>query len=309
MGGHKEARMYKKILVPLDGSATAEAVLPYAAAFAAGFKTAVELLSVIDVAAMTTTHLSADRLHHLDAIIANEERKGAIYLKDVAKNFFSGVPTEDRIVRGTAAEAVLEAANQDGDTLIAMATHGRSGATRWLLGSVAEKVLRGATQPLFLVRASAAKGSPQRIIDSIVVPLDGSALAEKILPTVSNWARALDVEVALIRAFEFPATAYYGSEDDLPDYDAFREQARKASAGYLKAKADALVANGVRAVSTLTLEGPAATEIIAYGQSAPRAMIAMSTHGRSGVRRWMLGSVTEKVVRHGADPVLVVRGE
>jgi nucleotide-binding universal stress UspA family protein len=62
-------------------------------------------------------------------------------------------------------------------------------------------------------------------------------------------------------------------------------------------------------VSTLTLEGPAATEIIAYGQSAPRAMIAMSTHGRSGVRRWMLGSVTEKVVRHGADPVLVVRGE
>lgn len=300
--------MYKKILVPLDGSATAEAVLPYAEAFAAGFRTAVELLSVIDIGAMTT-HLSADKLHHLDAIIAHEEKRSAVYLEDVARNFFPGVPTEQRIVRGNAAEAVLETASQDGDTLIAMATHGRSGATRWLLGSVAEKVLRGATHPLFLVRASSAKGSPQRIIDSIVVPLDGSALAEKILPTVSNWARVLDVEVALIRAFEFPAAAYYGSEEDLPDYDAFREEARKVAAGYLKAKAGALVAEGVRTVSTLTLEGPAAAEIIGYAQSAPRAVIAMSTHGRSGVRRWMLGSVTEKVVRHGADPVLVVRGE
>lgn len=300
--------MYQRILVPLDGSATAEAVLPYAEALAAGFKTAVELLSVIDIGAMTS-HLAADKMPHLDATIAHEERKGARYLEDIAKKFFSAVSTEHRIVRGEAADAVLEEASKGGDTLITMATHGRSGATRWLLGSVAEKVLRGTTHPLFLVRATAAKTSPRRIIDSIVVPLDGSALAEKILPTVSHWARALDVEVALIRAFEFPAAAYYGGEEGLPDYDAFREAARKLAAGYLKAKADALVAEGVRTVSTLILEGPAAAEIIGYAQTAPRAVIAMSTHGRSGVRRWLLGSVTEKIVRHGADPVLVVRGE
>jgi nucleotide-binding universal stress UspA family protein len=295
-------------LVPLDGSATAEAVLPYAEAFAAGFKTSVELLSVIDIGAMTA-HLTADRLHHLDAIIANEEKNSASYLENIAKNFFSRVPTERRIVRSKPAEAILEATGKDRDTLITMATHGRSGAKRWLLGSVAEKVLRGTTNPLFLVRAAASKASPQRIIDSIVVPLDGSPLAERILPTVSNWARALDVEVTLIRAFEFPASAYYGSEDDLPDYDAFREGARKEAADYLKEKEGALVREGVRTVSIQTLEGPAAVEIISFAQTAPRALIAMSTHGRSGVRRWMLGSVTEKVVRHGADPVLVVRGE
>jgi nucleotide-binding universal stress UspA family protein len=300
--------MYTKILVPLDGSATAEAVLPYAEAFAAGFKTSVELLSVIDIGAMTA-HLTADRLHHLDAIIANEEKNSASYLENIAKNFFSRVPTERRIVRSKPAEAILEATGKDRDTLITMATHGRSGAKRWLLGSVAEKVLRGTTNPLFLVRAAASKASPQRIIDSIVVPLDGSPLAERILPTVSNWARALDVEVTLIRAFEFPASAYYGSEDDLPDYDAFREGARKEAADYLKEKEGALVREGVRTVSIQTLEGPAAVEIISFAQTAPRALIAMSTHGRSGVRRWMLGSVTEKVVRHGADPVLVVRGE
>jgi len=298
--------MYTKILVPLDGSATAQAVLPYAEAFAAGFKTSVELMSVIDIGAMTT-YLSADKVHNLDTIIATEEKKCAGYLKNVAK-IFSRFPTECRIVRGTPAETILET-SKDGDTLIAMATHGRSGAKRWLLGSVAEKVLRGTTKPLFLVRAAAAKASPQRILNSIVVPLDGSSLAERILPTVAKWAHALDVEVTLIRAFEFPASAYYGSEDDLPDYDAFREEARKEAADYLKEKADSLIAEGVRTVSTRTIEGPAADEILSYAQTAPRAVIAMSTHGRSGVRRWILGSVTEKVVRHSDDPVLVVRGE
>jgi nucleotide-binding universal stress UspA family protein len=299
--------MYTRILVPLDGSATAEAALPYAQAFAAGFKIPVELMSVIDIGAMTT-HVAADKVHHLDSVIAGEEKRCANYLENVAK-IFTRVPTECRIVRGTPAETILETTNRDRDTLIAMATHGRSGAKRWLLGSVAEKVLRGSTHPLFLVRAAAAKASPERIIDSIVVPLDGSPLGEQILPTVANWARVLDVEVTLIRAFDFPASAYYGSEDYLAEYDVFREEARKQAAHYLKEKADSLVGAGVRTVSTRTIEGPAADEIINYAQTAPRALIAMSTHGRSGVRRWILGSVTEKVVRHGDDPVLIVRGE
>ena len=73
--------------------------------------------------------------------------------------------------------------------------------------------------------------------------------------------------------------------------------------------AQALVGEGVRTVSVLTIEGAAANEIISYAQTAPGAVIAMSTHGRSGIQRWILGSVTEKIVRHADDPVLVVRGE
>jgi len=299
--------MYKKILVALDGSATAEAVLPYVEAFAAGFKTSVELLSVIDIGAMTT-HLAPDKVRHLDNVVASEEKKRAAYLAEVAKRLRDS-STECRIVRGTPAEIILETAGRERDALIAMATHGRSGAQRWLLGSVAEKVLRGTTNPLFLVRAAAAKASARRIMNSIVVPLDGSPLAEKILPTVCRWASALGVEVTLLRAFEFPAAAYVGSEVFLPDYDAMREEARKEAAGYLKEKEDFLVAEGVRTVSILTTEGPAADAIIGYAQTTPGALIAMSTHGRSGVQRWILGSVTEKVVRHAADPVLVLRGE
>jgi nucleotide-binding universal stress UspA family protein len=300
--------MYTRILIPLDGSEAAEAVLPYAGALAAGFKSAIELLSVVDIGAMAA-HLAADRARYLDTLIATAEKNSADYLAKLAKTFSHSI-TECRVVRGKPEGAILETASRDRDTLIAMATHGRSGAARWLLGSVAEKVLRGTTNPLFLVRAGIDPKLPlQPIINSIVVPLDGSPLAEQMLPIVSSWAQALDVEVTLVRAFEFPAAAYYGSEDFLPDYDAMREEARKEAADYLRQKADSLISEGVRTVSILTMEGPAADQIISFARTAPRAVIAMSTHGRSGVRRWILGSVTEKVVRHGNDPVLVVRGE
>jgi nucleotide-binding universal stress UspA family protein len=299
--------MYSKIVVPLDGSATAEAVLPYVEALAVGFKTSVELLSAFDIGAMAA-HISDEKMHHLDTMIANEEKNRIGYLEQTAKRF-SRFPTERKVVRGKPEDVILETASKEGDTLIAMATHGRSGTDRWLLGSVAEKVLRGTTHPLFLVRAAVAQRISERVIDSIVVPLDGSPLAEKILPTVANWARVLDIEVTLIRAFEFPTAAYYGSEDALPDYDAFSQDARRHAAEYLKAKEDALVAEGVRTVSILTLQGTAADEIIGYARTTTRGLVAMSTHGRSGVRRWMLGSVTEKVVRHGTEPVLIVRGE
>jgi nucleotide-binding universal stress UspA family protein len=296
--------MYTKIIVPLDGSAMAEAVLPYIEALAVGFRTVVELISVIDIGAMAA-HLGGDRTPRLDALIAAEEKRTASYLENIARRF-SGFPIERRIIRGHAAEAILEATNKERNILLAMATHGRSGADRWLLGSVAEKVLRGSTNPLFLVRAAVAKTTPQRIIDSIVVPLDGSPLAEEILPTVSSWAQALGLEVALIRAVDFPR--HLGEAETFSGHDVLRQELHREATDYLKHKEAALVSEGVRTVSTLTLDGGAAEEIIAYAQTAPNALIAMSTHGRSGVRRWVLGSVTEKVVRHAIDPVLVVRG-
>lgn len=299
--------MYTKILVPLDGSTAAEAVLPYVEALAVGFRTAVEFLSVVDVGAMAS-HLAADKTHHADAVVAAEEKNSAAYLEKLALRF-AAISNQCRVVRGHAGEAILEAAGKDRNTLIAMATHGRSGAQRWLLGSVAEKVLRGTTNPLFLVRAATAKTSPRQIINSIIVPLDGSALAEAILPTVSSWAQALDLEVTLVRAFQMPGAMYAGSEVYLPDYDQLREESHKEAAVYLREKEVALVKEGVKTVAIRTMEGPAADEIINYAHNETHALIAMSTHGYSGVKRWILGSVTEKVVRHGDDPVLIVRGE
>jgi nucleotide-binding universal stress UspA family protein len=175
------------------------------------------------------------------------------------------------------------------------------------MGSVAEKVLRGSESTMFLVRADEeARAESTTTIKSIVVPLDGSELAESVLPTVVEIAKSLNLAVALYRAYELAASAYYGSEDYLPNYDEMLVNLKKEVEEYLAKKANWLKSAGLDRVSWVAAAGAGADEIVRYSREHPDALIAMCTHGRSGVRRWVLGSVTERVVRHAGDPVLVV---
>ena len=109
-----------------------------------------------------------------------------------------------------------------------MASHGRSGVQRWLLGSIAEKVLRGTTNPLFLVRASAG-GATERsaALGPVVIALDGSKLSERALAPGLEIGRRLNVEVILARSFEFPTTAYYRADDYPPSAAAFMPSYRE----------------------------------------------------------------------------------
>jgi nucleotide-binding universal stress UspA family protein len=193
-------------------------------------------------------------------------------------------------------------------TLIAMGTHGRSGLGRWLLGSIAEKVLRGTQNPLFLVR-STDNDPPQgeASFSSILVPLDGSALAASVLPMATQLAKRLALGVVLFRAFELPAKAYYGREDFLPDYAELTNQVRAETQAYLDERAAEIRTNGVAIVTARVNEGLPADEILRCTADYPNSLVVMCTHGRSGVQRWMVGSVTETVVRHSTDPVLVLR--
>src|SRR5262249_18436975 len=145
------------------------------------------------------------------------------------------------------------------------------------------------------------------VLKAIVVPLDGSELAECALPTATKLASILRVEMVLFRAYELPASAYYGREAYLPDYERLTAELRDEAAAYVNGKIESLRAEGVEKVSSVLMEGPGPDEIIEYARKSPNALITMCTHGRSGVQRWVLGSVTEKVVRHSGDPVLVVR--
>ncbi|MGH7809409.1 MAG: universal stress protein [Candidatus Binatia bacterium] len=297
--------MYTKLLIPLDGSRTSEKVLPFARALAATLKLPVELLEVVDVSAVSA-HIASDKARYLDALIAEGERESREHLKSVTGEF-PGSKVSCTVERGKPADAIIERAAADKGTLIAMATHGRSGVNRWVMGSVAEKVLRGSESTMFLVRAdeeSAAKGTA--MIRSIVVPLDGSELAESVLPSVVEIAKSLDLEVILCRVYELAASAYYGSEDYLPNYDEMLVNLKKEVEDYLTDKAGALKQAGLARVSWIAMAGSGADEIVRYSHEHPDALIAMCTHGRSGVRRWVLGSVTERVVRHAGDPVLVV---
>lgn len=298
--------MYSKILIPLDGSKTAEKVLPLARILAATLKLPIELLEVVDIAA-ATAHIAADKARYLDAIITEGENASREHLAEIAATF-PGLAVSCRVERGRPADVIIERAEAEKGTLIAMATHGRSGINRWMMGSVAEKVLRGTTAPLFLVRAGVAGSACAPAIKTIVVPLDGSELAEAVLPTVCEVAKTLDLDVILCRAYELAATAYYGSEDYLPKYDEMLRDLKESVENYLIKKADGLKATGLTRVSWVALEGAGAEEIVRYANKHHDALVAMCTHGMSGVSRWALGSVTEKVVRHAEEPVLVLHG-
>jgi nucleotide-binding universal stress UspA family protein len=297
--------MYNKLLIPLDGSKTAESVLSFVALLEREARVPIELVSAVDVSTMTTV-IAAEKARYLDRLIVELERASEDYLQRIASKLKS-FDVSTTVQRGKAADMIIERAAA-AQTLIAMATHGRSGLNRWLLGSVAEKVLRGTSRPLFLIRS----GDETRVeregsLDTIIVPLDGSELAASILPAVADLAKRLDVGIVLFRAYELPASAYYGREDFLPNYDELKNQVKAETQTYLDERAADLKTRGVTRVSTDAAEGLAADEIIQCVERHPNALLAMCTHGRSGVQRWVLGSVTETVVRHSISPMLVLR--
>jgi nucleotide-binding universal stress UspA family protein len=299
--------MYSKILIPLDGSETAEKVLPYARYLAKRFKIAIELLTVVDIAEMAA-HMSADTARFLDTMIDDGVKRSTIYLGGVARTF-SGSNVKISVERGRAEEVIIARGAADPAMLITMATHGRSGLNRFLLGSIAEKVLRGTVNPLLLVRATEeAKPDGEATLKSIIVPLDGSELAESVLPMAAGMARKLDLEIELFRAYHIPSDAYTGDEGYPVNYEELvMRGVRDEASEYLDKKATELKKLGVAQVSCVTKEGFAGDEIISLGKKTPDNLIAMCSHGRSGVRRWMLGSVAETVVRHSAGPVLITR--
>jgi nucleotide-binding universal stress UspA family protein len=301
--------MSTRLLVPLDGSKTAEKVLPYARHLAAALKLPVELLAAIDVAEVAS-HIAAEKARFLDTMIEDGVRNSERYLRGVAVSF-AGANVKCVVERERAEVAIIEHAAKDKDTLITMATHGRSGMNRFLLGSIAEKVLRATTNPLLLVRASDdAKTEGAAAVKTIIVPLDGSDLAESVLPAAVDLAKRLDSEIVLFRAYNIPYGAYSTGDGfyDPVNLDALLASIKDEASEYLARKTEELKRTGLNRVSFVAKEGFSADEIIAFGRETKDSMIAMCTHGRSGVKRFVLGSVTETVVRHSGEPVLVLRG-
>lgn len=295
--------MYRRILVPLDGSQVAEQVLPYARYVAEKLKIPVDLLAVVDVVGMTGS-METSNARNLDAFIAENVHCSKVYLEKIGKTF-TGVASGHTVMKGKPEEMVIEKAASYGDTLIAMATHGRSGVDRWLLGSVAEKVLRGATNPVLLVRATKdGKSEGQKTIKRVIVPLDGSPIAEKVLPHITILAKEIAFETVLLRAYNL-RQVISTFEDYVPDWDMLEAEAMGEAIAYLNGKAQELKGQGLVEVSTRASEKEPAQEIIDVA-AEPDTLIAMCTHGRSGLKRWVLGSVAEKVVRHSNSPVLLI---
>jgi nucleotide-binding universal stress UspA family protein len=297
--------MFTRILIPLDGSMAAEQIMPYARTLARRLKIPVELLAVVDIAGLLTSLESA---RVFDSLAEQESRKSKEYLEAIARRI-AGSRVKRTVEQGSAADVIIEKAAADKSTLIAMTSHGRSGLNRWLLGSVAEKILRATTNPLLLVRAvEEGRAEGEATLKSIVVPLDGSELAESVLPIVTEIAKKLDLEVFLFRAYTNPYSPFAGGAGAYAvNLEKLLASVRGQARNYLEEKMAELRKQGVEQISYLLQEGVAADEIVSMAKHAAESLTVMCSHGRSGVKRWALGSVTETVVRHSIGPVLVMR--
>ena len=307
--------MYIRILVPLDGSRLSEQVISYVLPIAEKLKAHVQLLRVIE----PVDPALADPAHgrFLDQISTSMRNQAEDSLGTIRSAFTeAGVEVSSEACEGSPASSIVAEANKDPATLIAMSTHGRSGVARWVMGSVTDKVLHSVQNPLLIVRPEDGDATTETNIQTIVVPLDGSALAEQVLPHVMTVAKALDCKISLIRV-TLSRAEYMSYMSSLPvdsdfsrynqSYEEFAQMANAEATEYLHKVKAMLEKQGAPSVEERLLHAHPATAIIDIARETSDNLVAMTTHGRSGIGRWALGSVADRVIRGSGDPVLLVR--
>jgi len=299
--------MLKEVLVPLDGSALSEEVLPYAASLAKGLGARIALLHIIDADNLRVE--TGEHRAYLDQLQQSAEAAATGYLGEQAKALAElGIGASTAVVYGKPADvlAAFGEGQKEPETLIALSTHGRSGLARVALGSVADRLLRGAHAPLLLIHPR--DGARERLAElkRIVVPLDGSPLAEAALPLVTELAKALGLAVTAIWVVQITSQVY--GPPELVVYPAnLLQELQQTASSYLQRVVERLKTSGVTAEFEVLLHHAPPIAITDYAHDREGTLIAMTTHGRSGFTRWMLGSVTDHVVRLSGAPVLVVR--
>jgi nucleotide-binding universal stress UspA family protein len=291
--------MYNRILVPLDGSPLSAGILPYVRWLAHALHLPLELMHVNDTNRLAPYSLPMQQ---------------GDYLEKVAATFSKSTDVICTIEQGNPAEVIVNKASAEPRILVAMATHGYSGAMRWLLGSVAEKALHALASDLLLVRPGGADGGGEVELKTVLIPLDRSLSAEKVLPPVSELAQLLNLEMLLVHVtkhvYTGPPDAFLPVFGAIPNLKEIWEQDKTEGIKYLNEKVELLRARGSARLSSQLIEGGvdgAAAEIIDLAEKTSGSLIAMTRHGQSGIGRWLVGSVTERVVRHSRTPVLVVR--
>jgi nucleotide-binding universal stress UspA family protein len=282
--------MIRTVLVPLDGSRAAETILPYVQLIASRAGSALHLLTVVR-----------------EQEGESEVEEAFAYLDKRAEPLRgSSLSCSTEVARGGEAQVILARADAKGADLIAMSTHGRSGLMRWVLGSVADKVIHGTSKPLLLVRAQDEGERSPVVIDRILVPLDGSSTSLGILPYVEEMAKVLAANLVLYNAIA-PLDTYPGAEMTPARVGGAIDGLLAQGESFLAGVAEEIDGRGKVKVSSIVTIGFPVEEVTRVAQETKVGLIAMATHGRSGVNRWVMGSVADGVVRRSPLPCLLVR--
>jgi nucleotide-binding universal stress UspA family protein len=295
------------ILVPLDGSELAERAVPVAA----------ELSRRAD-AGLLLAHvhapLSPDPIHMEGLPLLDEELRPLrrqheqAYLADVSRRLGAGLAISTLLLEGPVAAALAAQARSSGARLVVMTTHGRGGFERAWLGSVADEMARISPVPLLLLRPEpGARPGPFR---RILVPLDGSPLAEAILESAVAFARLEpESELLLLRVVHSVVTAAWVADPAPAAALAARELAaqQQRAHDYLAGVVHRLLAAGLRARALVEVDPNVPAAILRTARAEQSDLVALATHGRSGLGRLVLGSVADKLVRGSPTPILLLR--
>lgn len=302
--------MYKKMLVPLDGSKLAEVVLPYAKELAGRLDLELNLLHVCESTKTESQFMCRAYLEHASERVQKQSRE--VQKKTGASSEKRAVNVKGKVATGHPAEEILSYADKNNIDLILMATHGRSGVRRWALGSTVDKVLRKSRVPVWLVRANI----PEEIVHdewpkrTLLVPLDGSKFAESVLPHVVALTKQRGVElvkVVLLRVYEKPfITADYPEPDEEAHEKRIINHFKQEAEQYLE-KVEKRLADAGLNVEKEVLMGKPADEITKYANNNHPNLIVMATHGSSGLSVWEYGDIADKILRGVSSPIFLVR--
>lgn len=316
--------MFERIIVPLDGSSRAEYALPVAARIARASGGSLHLLQVVSPPIDYGRGLAPVSLL-TDRVIETERAEATDYLEMVATSqMLAGIQTTTEVMFGTPALHILAAAESRMADLIVICSHGRTGFTRWVLGSVAYTLAHESAVPVLILRESEpasllSRSDAARPLCALV-PLDGSQLAETALLPAAHLIAALAAPTQgalhLAQVVKiFPATAEEGFVSEL------NEDALQRARTYLATARERLQATVKDLKLSITysveLETDVAGALLSLAEhrgkrretEAPGGcdLIAITTHGRAGLERWVIGSVTDRLLNTTRLPMLIVR--
>ncbi|MEX1256000.1 MAG: universal stress protein [Gemmatimonadota bacterium] len=300
----------KRILLPLDGSEFAERALAPATSLAARLGAELHLASV--VSDLPPIPLASGDGEIVSRWFDDEKKRAEKYLggvRDKLATSGSTTPFVTHVRVGPVARTLVGIGKEIGADLVVLTTHGRGAWQRAWLGSVADQLLRQGTFPLLLLPGEEEGEDPFRESDfphHVLVPLDGSTAAESVfdlLPAVVPRGGA-KVTLATVIHQPFPLSSVY-----LPHAvteEALTTERRTQMEKYLTTVAAQLATRGFGKVDTRILDGEdAAGAVLEVAEAEKVDLIALSTHGRGGVSRLLLGSVADKIVRGSRHPLLV----
>ncbi len=309
--------MLKSIVVPLDGSSFAEHALPLALSIARRAKATLNVVLVhvplADAFAEPYRGMETPNDEPLKARERAYLTGMVVKLKKVAS-----VPVVATFAEGPVVPTLREQITAGGADLVVMTTHGRGAFARFWLGSIADQLIREVNVPMLLVRPAdgAADLSHEKLLRHILIPLDGSPLAEQVVEPAVELGSLMEADYSLLRVVppisplpvdvvELPL-----SEDAHPLYERLKTlhaEEMKRAGDDLDRVRKPLAAKGMRVVAKAAEFDQPARAILDAAQDGANDCIGLATHARRGLGRLFLGSVADKVIRGATVPVLVYR--